>query len=105
MPESGERKPLLVRVGEGESVWSLGGRFTAKATAAVTEGRFALVEAVARCKNSKSARRKQPRSDRRELDQITAAMRARPNPLLITPTRAAANVWLLAGGRRRRVRR
>jgi hypothetical protein len=36
-----------VRVGEGESVWSLGGRFTAKATAAVTQQRFALVEAVA----------------------------------------------------------
>ena len=47
MAESGERKPLLVRAGEGESVWSLGGRFTAKATAAVTEERFALVEAVA----------------------------------------------------------
>ena len=42
-----ERKPFLVRAGEGESVWSLGGRFTAKATAAVTEGRFALVESVA----------------------------------------------------------
>ncbi|HYA49559.1 MAG TPA: quercetin 2,3-dioxygenase [Streptosporangiaceae bacterium] len=47
MAESGERKPLLVRAGEGESVWSLGGRFTAKATAAITEERFALVEAVA----------------------------------------------------------
>jgi mannose-6-phosphate isomerase-like protein (cupin superfamily) len=47
MSESGERRPLLVRAGEGESVWSLGGRFTAKATAAVTEERFALVEAVA----------------------------------------------------------
>jgi len=47
MAGSGERKPLLVRAGEGESVWSLGGRFTAKATAAITEERFALVEAVA----------------------------------------------------------
>jgi len=47
MAESGERKPLLVRAGEGESVWSLGGRFTAKATAGITEERFALVEAVA----------------------------------------------------------
>jgi hypothetical protein len=33
MAESGERKPLLVQAGQGESVWSLGGRFTAKATA------------------------------------------------------------------------
>src|SRR5215472_7730543 len=47
MTESAERKPLVVRAGEGESVWSLGGRFTAKATAAITEERFALVEAVA----------------------------------------------------------
>jgi quercetin dioxygenase-like cupin family protein len=47
MPELAERKPFLLRAGEGESVWSLGGRFTAKATAAVTEGRFALVESVA----------------------------------------------------------
>jgi mannose-6-phosphate isomerase-like protein (cupin superfamily) len=47
MSESGERKPFLLRPGEGESVWSLGGRFTAKATAAVTENQFALVEAVA----------------------------------------------------------
>ena len=47
MPEPAERTPFLLRAGEGESVWSLGGRFTAKATAAVTEGRFALVESVA----------------------------------------------------------
>ena len=47
MSEPAERKPFLVRAGEGESVWSLGGRFTAKATADVTEERFALVESVA----------------------------------------------------------
>ena len=47
MSEPAERKPFLVRAGEGESVWSLGGRFTAKATADVTEQRFALVESVA----------------------------------------------------------
>ena len=47
MPEPAERKPFLLKAGEGESVWSLGGRFTAKATAAATEERFALVESVA----------------------------------------------------------
>jgi mannose-6-phosphate isomerase-like protein (cupin superfamily) len=47
MSEPAERKPFLLKAGEGESVWSLGGRFTAKATAAVTEERFALVESVA----------------------------------------------------------
>ena len=47
MSDPAERRPFLLKAGEGESVWSLGGRFTAKATAAVTEGRFALVESVA----------------------------------------------------------
>lgn len=47
MPEPAERRPFLVERGEGVSVWSLGGRFTAKANAADTEDRFALVEAVA----------------------------------------------------------
>jgi mannose-6-phosphate isomerase-like protein (cupin superfamily) len=41
------RKPLLLRPGEGESVWSLGGRFTIKLAEHDAEGRFALVEAVA----------------------------------------------------------
>ena len=47
MPEPEQRKPFLLTPGEGDSVWSLGGRFTAKATAGVTEERFALVEALA----------------------------------------------------------
>jgi len=47
MPQLTEREPFLLRPGQGESVWSLGGRLTAKATAAVTEERFALVESVA----------------------------------------------------------
>jgi mannose-6-phosphate isomerase-like protein (cupin superfamily) len=47
MPGPVQRRPLLVRAGEGESVWSLGGRFTIKAPAGITEQRFALVEAVA----------------------------------------------------------
>lgn len=46
MAES-SRQPFLVRAGEGDSVWSLGGRFTLKAGEDGTEGRFALVEAVA----------------------------------------------------------
>jgi mannose-6-phosphate isomerase-like protein (cupin superfamily) len=46
MAES-SRKPLLVSPGEGESVWSLGGRFTVKLAEHDAEGRFALVEAVA----------------------------------------------------------
>ena len=41
------RKPFVVAAGQGQSVWSLGGRFTTKADAAVTEERFALVEALA----------------------------------------------------------
>ena len=47
MSESGERKPFLLRPGEGESVWSLGGRFTTKAAAADTKNQFSLIEAVA----------------------------------------------------------
>lgn len=47
MSDPEKRAPFLVRAGEGESVWSLGGRFTVKAAAAATEQRFALVEAVA----------------------------------------------------------
>ena len=47
MSEPAQRKPLLVRAGEGQSVWSLGGRFPVKANAGVTEERFALVESVA----------------------------------------------------------
>jgi hypothetical protein len=41
------RRPFRLAPGAGESVWSLGGRFTTKADSAATEGRFALVEAVA----------------------------------------------------------
>jgi len=47
MPEIPGRQPFLLQAGGGKSVWSLGGRFTAKADAAVTEERFALVEALA----------------------------------------------------------
>ena len=47
MSEPAAVKPYLLRAGEGESVWSLGGRFTAKATADVTQGAFSLIEAVA----------------------------------------------------------
>jgi mannose-6-phosphate isomerase-like protein (cupin superfamily) len=46
MPESAVPKPYLLRAGEGESVWSLGGRFTAKTTADVMQGRFSLVESL-----------------------------------------------------------
>lgn len=42
-----ERRPYVLKSGEGSSVWSLGGRFTAKVTDADAEGRFALVEALA----------------------------------------------------------
>lgn len=47
MSQPGLRTPFAVPAGGGESVWSLGGRFTTKADSAATEGRFALVEAVA----------------------------------------------------------
>jgi mannose-6-phosphate isomerase-like protein (cupin superfamily) len=41
------RLPFRVETGGGESVWSLGGRFTVKADAAVTEDRFSLLEVTA----------------------------------------------------------
>jgi mannose-6-phosphate isomerase-like protein (cupin superfamily) len=41
------RKPFVLRKGEGQSVWSLGGRFTMKVGEADAGGRFALVEALA----------------------------------------------------------
>ncbi|MGH9269433.1 MAG: quercetin 2,3-dioxygenase [Acidimicrobiales bacterium] len=47
MSDSDERVPFLLKAGEGVSVWSLGGRFTAKVTAAEADERFALVEALA----------------------------------------------------------
>ncbi len=47
MSEPDERPPFLLRPGEGASVWSLGGRFTAKLTASEAEDRFALVECLA----------------------------------------------------------
>ena len=42
-----QRRPFLVRPGEGVSVWSLGGRFTVKVNDQAAQGRFSLVEAVA----------------------------------------------------------
>src|SRR5579862_9377162 len=48
MTEYPERQqPFLLRSGEGDSVWSLGGRFTIKLAAKDTEERLALVEALA----------------------------------------------------------
>src|SRR2546422_8284808 len=44
---SSARKPFLLKRGEGQSVWSLGGRFTTKVAEADAGGRFALVEALA----------------------------------------------------------
>ena len=41
------RRPFALRAEEGQSVWSLGGRFTLKVAGADAEGRFALVEALA----------------------------------------------------------
>jgi hypothetical protein len=41
------RRPYVLGSGQGESVWSLGGRFTVKVAGADSEGRFSLVEAVA----------------------------------------------------------
>ena len=41
------REARALGAGEGESVWSLGGRFTIKADRAVSDGRLALVEALA----------------------------------------------------------
>jgi mannose-6-phosphate isomerase-like protein (cupin superfamily) len=40
-------RPAALAAGQGESVWSLGGRFTVKADSELTEGRLALVESVA----------------------------------------------------------
>ena len=47
MTDGAFRRPYLLRPGEGESVWSLGGRFTVKVSATDAEGRFALVESLA----------------------------------------------------------
>ena len=41
------RRPYVLLRGGGESVWSLGGRFTLKVAGRDAEGRFALVEALA----------------------------------------------------------
>ena len=41
------RKPFVLKKGEGQSVWSLGGRFTLKIGEADAGGRFALVETLA----------------------------------------------------------
>jgi mannose-6-phosphate isomerase-like protein (cupin superfamily) len=41
------RRPYVLKSGQGESVWSLGGRFTIKVADADSEGRFALVEGLA----------------------------------------------------------
>lgn len=41
------RRPVLIAPGDGQSVWSLGGRFSVKADAALTEDHYALVEALA----------------------------------------------------------
>jgi mannose-6-phosphate isomerase-like protein (cupin superfamily) len=41
------RSPRSLGPGEGESVWSLGGRFTVKVDEALSEGRLALVESLA----------------------------------------------------------
>jgi mannose-6-phosphate isomerase-like protein (cupin superfamily) len=45
--KSPQREPYLLMPGEGDSVWSLGGRFTVKLGGADVQHRFALVEAVA----------------------------------------------------------
>ena len=42
-----ERQPFVLQAGEGESVWSLGARFTIKLGDAQADGRFSLVEALA----------------------------------------------------------
>src|SRR5206468_4567336 len=41
------RRPFMLKKGEGQSVWSLGGRFTLKVTEADADKRFSLVEALA----------------------------------------------------------
>jgi mannose-6-phosphate isomerase-like protein (cupin superfamily) len=45
--QGASREPYLLRSGEGQSVWSLGGRFTTKLAGNDSEGRFALIEALA----------------------------------------------------------
>jgi mannose-6-phosphate isomerase-like protein (cupin superfamily) len=47
MANQQDRQPLLLKAGEGKSVWSLGGRFTMKLNGSEAEDRFALVEAIA----------------------------------------------------------
>jgi len=47
MSNPADRRPFVLRAGEGLSVWSLGGRFTAKLSRPESEDRFALVEALA----------------------------------------------------------
>jgi len=47
MTGSEERRPYLLKSGEGVSVWSLGGRFTTKVTGDEAQDRFTLVEALA----------------------------------------------------------
>lgn len=42
-----DRRPVLRGPGEGDSVWSLGGRFTVKLDAVLADGGFMLVEALA----------------------------------------------------------
>ncbi|MFL5680331.1 MAG: quercetin 2,3-dioxygenase [Chloroflexota bacterium] len=42
-----DRRPVAVAPGEGQSVWSLGGRFTVKLDGTASEDRYSLVEAVA----------------------------------------------------------
>ena len=41
------RAPFMLKAGEGDSVWSLGGRFTMKLTEGDAAGHLALVEALA----------------------------------------------------------
>jgi quercetin dioxygenase-like cupin family protein len=41
------RKPFVLKKGEGQSVWSLGGRFTVKVAREDADGRFSLVETLA----------------------------------------------------------
>ena len=43
----GDREVVALRAGEGQSVWSLGGRFTVKLDSALAEGRLSLVESLA----------------------------------------------------------
>ena len=47
MSDPGSRQPFVRKAGEGVSVWSLGGRFTAKVASEDSENRFSLVEALA----------------------------------------------------------